>query len=160
MNLNAVSVLALLALFAGFGAVFVLNSQAVAQQQPPVSVPVPYFFAPGDVVGVVNSFLFVFVFSLLFFGFGAPIALGLEGAKYAHFLSIPLGAMKFFDLAFAVPQIFAAMSATVLGQGIIDDYRGVKTVFDYWDDAIRYFALGAAVLFVLLVFRPFVIGFF
>ncbi len=158
MNLNAISVLALLALFAGFAGVFVLNSQGAAQQQPLISVPVPYFFAPGDVVGVVNSFLFVFVFSLLFFGFGAPIALGLEGAKYAFLISA--GGMKFFDLAFAVPQIFAAMAATVLGRGIIDDYRGVKTVFDYWDSALGYLALGVAVLFVLLVFRPFVIGFF
>ncbi|MFA6048568.1 MAG: hypothetical protein WC792_01300 [Candidatus Micrarchaeia archaeon] len=162
MNLNAFSVLALLALFAGFAGVFVVNATAQDDSQRAV-VQAPFataFGAPGafSEIGAINSFLFVLLFSLLFFGIAAPLALGFEGARYAALFSS--GHLNFFDIAFLVPEVLAAVSATVIGKGIIDDYRGNKSVFESWDEAIRWLALGAAVLVVLLVLRPHLAGFF
>ena len=81
-----------------------------------------------------------------------------EGAKYAQFFA--LGQMKYFDVVFIVPQLLAVISATVLGQGIVDDYRGKKSVFVSGVTAAKFFALGLALVIVLLLVRPFLVDLF
>ncbi len=161
MNLNVFSVLALLAMFAGFGAVFLVNASAHDASQR-IIVQAPFATAVGGAgfswQGAANSFLFVFLFSLLFFGFAAPLALGFEGARFGALFAA--GHLNFFDLSFLVPEVLAAVSATILGKGIIDDYRGAKSVFESWDEAVKWLLLGLVVLLVLLALRPYLSGLF
>lgn len=109
----------------------------------------------GGVLGILNSYFFVFIFSLLFFGFSAFIAMGIEGAKYASMIST--GSMPGYDLLFAVPQIFALIAATELGQGVMNDFEGKESIFenDGWKTAFVYFAAGIALAVVLVAARDF-----
>ncbi|MFQ5405866.1 MAG: hypothetical protein ACE5DI_01775 [Candidatus Micrarchaeia archaeon] len=152
--MNALAFLSIVALLLSFGVVFAANSA----EEGSLGVPVPYVFVPGDWLSIVNSFFFVFLLSLLFFGFGGPVAMGFEGAKYAYFFVG--GQMSYFDIVFVVPQLLAVISASVLGQGAIDDYRGKGSVFVSGMQASKFFALGVGVLVVLLFLRPFLVGFF
>lgn len=132
-----------------FAAVFAAQSALGAA----IEFKPPYYYAPGDALGVINSFFFVFFFSLLFFGYAAPLALGIEAVKYASYFST--GAANAFDLLFAAPGILAALSAIRLGHGVLRDLRGEGSVFDEFSIAARFFIAGAVVLGVLLVVKRF-----
>ncbi len=137
--------------------VFVIAFAAVFAAQTAFGATIefkpPYYYAPGDALGVVNSFFFVFFFSLLFFGYAAPIALAVEAVKYASYFST--GAVGVIDLLFAAPGILAALSAIRLGHGVLRDLRGEGSVFDEFSAAARLFIAGAILLGVLLVAKQF-----
>ncbi|MEK6843157.1 MAG: hypothetical protein AABY04_01595 [Candidatus Micrarchaeota archaeon] len=114
----------------------------------------PYYYAPNEWVSQVNAFFFVFLFSLLFFGYSAPIATGIEGAKYAAILLAGTG--SFFDFAFIVPELLAVYSATLLGQGVLNDFEG-QTVFEHWGKALKVFGIAFCMLAILIVARFFVV---
>ncbi|MFH0971342.1 MAG: hypothetical protein V1835_02125, partial [Candidatus Micrarchaeota archaeon] len=91
---------------------------------------------------------------LLFFGYSSPIALGVEGAKYA---SLALsGAMPIYDYVFLIPEVLAAYSAVLLGRGVLDDFEG-KSIFEHWSAALRVFMVGFALVVVLFLLRGFVV---
>lgn len=134
---------------AAFGTVFYLNSSETdgkALQFTP-----PYHYVVGETISFVNAFLFVFILSAVFFGFGVPIALGIEGLKFASLFS--LGAMPAYDMLFAVPEVVVAYSAALLGKGAIEDYRGKGNVFTSWKDALKWFAVSLFMLLVLILAR-------
>ncbi|MEM0475787.1 MAG: hypothetical protein QW343_03260 [Candidatus Norongarragalinales archaeon] len=114
----------------------------------------PYYYASNDVLGAINAFSFAFLFSLLFFGYGGPIAMLVEGAKHASFLAS--GAASVFDAAFALPSLLACFSGVALGQGALREWRGTGSFFEEWSGAARFFAAGAVLLGVLLVAKRFV----
>ncbi|MFH0971502.1 MAG: hypothetical protein V1835_02945 [Candidatus Micrarchaeota archaeon] len=154
MNLSAVlGFAALILVFAGvyaFGYDFATGkAKATALDFKP-----PYYYMQGEFVSYINAFFFVFVFSLLFFGYSAPIALGVEGAKYA---SLTLGgAIPIYDYAFLIPEVLAAYSAVLLGRGVLDDFEG-KSIFEHWSAALRVFTVGFALVVVLFLLRGFVV---
>jgi hypothetical protein len=115
----------------------------------------PYAYTPGDYWSELNSFFFVFVFSLLFFGFASPVALGIEGAKHASSL---LAGAPYYDLLFIVPAVVACLSATWLGQGLYADLEGRIYVFKAWPRAAVYFDIALVLLAVLLALRPTVVA--
>ncbi|MBI4361084.1 hypothetical protein HY572_04920 [Candidatus Micrarchaeota archaeon] len=118
-----------------FFAVYGFNlSQPQAIQLEP-----PYAFVPNDVQSELLSLTFVFVFSALFFGFSAPLALGIEAAKFASLYSA--GSVDATYLAFALPQVIVALSATYLGQGLLKDYQG--------DGRWKQYAQKSAMLLIL-----------
>ena len=133
-----------------FGGVLYLNTSANEGENLIFLVP-PYNYVVGATLSYINAFLFVFILSAAFFGIAAPIALGVEGLKYASLLSA--GIMPVYDLLFAIPQLFAAYSAALLGRGAIEDYQGKGSVFAHWQDAVKFFAIGAVSLAVLIAVR-------
>ncbi len=154
MNLNALSALAVFALFLGFAAGFFLTAPADAQAR--VIVGLPFSFVSGGLLSEFNAFFFSLIFSLLLFGLGAPIALGWLGLHYGGLVA--QGSVKLFDLSFVLPQVFAAIAATAIGAGVLRDYRGLQGIFDAWDEAVKFFVLGLVLLVLLLLVRPLVIG--
>lgn len=122
--------------FAGvFFAVYGFN----LSQPEAIHLEPPYQFTPNDIQSELLSLTFVFVFSALFFGFSAPLALGVEAAKFASLYSAGLVDVTY--LAFALPQALVAFSATYLGQGLLKDYQG--------DNRWREFAQKSAMLLIL-----------
>jgi len=149
MHINTVAALALFAFTAAFFAVWLTNQAAPAEQQF-IFLP-PYHYEADDYWSYLTAFFFATVFSLLFFGAGAPIAMAIEGAKYASLYSV--GVMPAFDLAFAVPTLIAALAAATLGQGVIADYRNKGSLFDYWRTSVLYFNTALLLFFILLAIR-------
>lgn len=113
----------------------------------------PYAFAVGDPLSMVTAFAFAFLFSLLFFGYSAPLAMIFEGVKYGYLYA--RGGMPFFDLFFAVPAVFACYSAILLGRSAWDDFKGTGSLFKGWRRAFKYFMAGAVLLGFLLLARRF-----
>jgi len=149
--MNTPLVLGIVVFAMSFAAVYYVNQNSATQFQ----FTPPYAFASGgDLVSVLNSLFFVFFFTLLFFGMGAPLALGIEGLKYASFYfaqAIPL-----FDLFYVLPQLIAAYSAVVLGTGALADFQGKASLFDYWKEGMKFFVAALALTAVLFLVRPFV----
>ncbi|HLD62333.1 MAG TPA: hypothetical protein VI875_00535 [Candidatus Norongarragalinales archaeon] len=135
-----------------FGGVLYLNSSA-GEGTKLFFVTPPYNYAVGDALSYVNAFLFVFILSAAFFGIAAPLALGIEGLKYASLLST--GIMPVYDILFAIPQVFAAYSAALLGRGAIEDYQGKGSVFAHWKDSVKFFVVGAVSLVILIAVRSY-----
>lgn len=113
----------------------------------------PYSFEVGGLVSIVTSYFFVFITSLLFFGYGAPIALAVEGVKYASLFS--LSALPAFDLLFIVPQFLACYSAVRIGEGALEDFANRGSLYSRWRDAFKYFMISLVLLAVLLLLRRF-----
>ncbi len=121
--------------------------------EPSTAVKPPYYFQENDVKSEFNGFFFVFLFSLLFFGLSAPIALAVEGAKYGTLISTQ--GVRAFDFAFAIPEVLAAYSAVLLGQAVMNDLGSEKNVFDAWSAALKFFAAGLALTALLVAARTF-----
>ncbi len=155
--MNAIFILSFLALVIGAGYVAYTNfdPQTVSFKNPPtLQFTPPYSFNPGEWVGPLNAFFFVFLFSLLFFGLSTPLALGTEGAKFGSMLST--GGPP-YDFVFIIPEILAAQSAVLLGQGVLRDFGSENTVFASWTAAAKYFAAGLALTLILVAARSLVI---
>ncbi|HEV8289784.1 MAG TPA: hypothetical protein VGQ00_02405 [Candidatus Norongarragalinales archaeon] len=143
--MNTITLFSLIVFATVFAAVYINNTTTGAT---PIVFTPPYSYASGgDLLSELNAFLFTFIFSLLFFGLSAPIALGIEGAKYAGLFTQHL--MSAFDFAFLLPQVIAVFAATLLGQAIIDDYTEKRSLLEGWTDARNYF-LAAFVLFIVV----------
>ena len=148
--MNVIGIIGIAALIIGFAAVFSINiesAQPLKFKENPVSVAPPYYFEPGKPLSYVVATLFVFGFSLLLFGFSAPLAMALEGAKYASLLSS--GTLQYYDLLFLVPEAAAMYSAVLLGKGVLNDLEGKENVFAQWDLAKKYFAFALAATLIL-----------
>lgn len=139
--MKAVFVLSVIIFAAAFGAVYSVNSFTGYD----VFFKPPYHYAAGGLPSEANAFAFAFIFSLLFFGYSAPIALGIEGLKYASLYSS--GIIGLPALAFILPQFVACFAAMTLGEGAIKDYKGEGKMIDYAWKAFKYLAV-AIVLFV------------
>ncbi len=113
----------------------------------------PYHFKVGEFASIANSYFFVFITSLLFFGFAAPLALAVEGLKYGALFS--LHAMPAFDLLFFVPQALACRSAILIGESALEDFAGRGSFYANWRRAFKYFIVSLVLLGVLLVARGF-----
>lgn len=153
--MNGISLLAFAVLIASFFGVIAYNA---IPGNAAVSYSPPYYFAKSDWVGYANSFAFVLVFSLLFFGLGAPAAMAIEGLKYGVLFSA--GVLPVSDLSFLIPEILAMLAACTLGEGVINDWSGKGIIFNYWSEGMRYLAFGLASLAILVfVFHnPFISG--
>ena len=146
--MNGIAVLSLLVFFTcffGLAAYDMMASSGMYYYTP------PYFFRIGDWLGALVSFSFVFIFSLLFFGLGAPAAMAVEGLKFGTLIAS--GHITLFGLLFIFPQLLAMISATTLGEGIMKDWEGKSTVFNYWSDGLRYFFMGIGLLAALVVLQ-------
>ncbi len=177
--MNFWTVLAIISFVACFSVVALLNYGAVLTAGPANATAVKYSIQPisppysfdiysdkdfnlkqGGVLGILNAYFFVFVFSLLFFGFSAFLAMGAEGLKYASFIST--GSMPGYDLMFLLPQFLAVVAATELGEGVMNDFEGRESIFenDNWKHAFVYFAAGLALTVVLVAVRSYALPFF
>ncbi|MBI5229188.1 hypothetical protein HY991_03690 [Candidatus Micrarchaeota archaeon] len=147
--MNPTIVIGVIVFIAAFGAVYFYNSSA---ENKFLFIPL-YHYEPGDFLSEVNAFLFPFIFSLLFFGISAPLALGMEGLKYASLLST--GGMASYDLAFALPQVIAAFSATVFGTAILNDYSGKGNLLEDLKKGAKYLGYAFALMLLLFFMRSF-----
>lgn len=109
-------------------------------QPQAVSLLPPYAFTPDDTLSELLSLAFVFAFSLLFFGYAAPLALGIEGAKFGSLVST--GAVHWSYVALAAPEIAVSLSAMYLGQGLLLDYQGKGLWQHYAKRSVIFFILG------------------
>lgn len=157
MNLLAAASFAAFVLAFGVVAVGNLQTDTMTFQNPPdLSFRPPYSFdAPGSLQSELDAFFFTFLFSLLFFGVSAPVALALEGAKFGTLLVTGSPA---FNFAFIAPQLFAAYAAILLGQGALKDFDGKENVFASWGGALKYFGAGLALTLALILVRGQIIG--
>ncbi len=154
MNILFVLSVALLVLGFVFVAASNFDFEAGAfKAQPSAAFKPPYYFAENDVKSEFNAFFFVFLFSLLFFGLSAPVALAIEGLKYGTLIST--ASPTAFEFAFAIPGVLASYSAVLLGQAIMNDLGSEKSVFDAWSAALKYFAAGLALTALLATARMF-----
>ena len=113
----------------------------------------PYQFKAGDFASIANSYFFVFVTSLLFFGYAAPLALAVEGLKYGSLYS--LNALPAFDLLFFFPQVLACRSAILVGESALEDFANRGSLYSNWRRAFKYFVASLLLLGALLVARGF-----
>lgn len=132
-----------------FGAVFYFNSDTAKDRL--YQFTPPYHYVVGETTSFINAFLFVFILSAAFFGLTSPIALGIEGLKYASLYTN--ASMPAFDLLFIIPQVIVAYSASLLGKGAVEDYDGKGNVFAYWKDALKWFAIATGALLGLIIAR-------
>ncbi|MBI5035805.1 hypothetical protein HZC09_00525 [Candidatus Micrarchaeota archaeon] len=109
----------------------------------------PYAYVPGDMASEASSLVFVFVLSLLFFGYSAPIALGIEAAKYASMIST--NALPVTHAAFILPAMLASVAAVYLGQGLLKDYKGEGNWIDYAQKS-AYYMIAALVIWLIVFF--------
>jgi|YelNatPaOPRAMG01_1025707.scaffolds.fasta_scaffold12660_2 Mn2+/Fe2+ NRAMP family transporter len=155
--MNSLSFFSVIVFFACFAAVFFINSQAIQNNSNLFSFTPPY--AENGVIGVFNAFFFVFVFSLLFFGFTAPVAMGVQGlvlaSKYSYFIAGLNKNFSYWSFAFIIPQFFAVFAAVSLGEGVIKDYTGKGSVYEGWNEAIKFFSIGLAVLILMVLIQNF-----
>jgi hypothetical protein len=146
--MKAYIILGLMVFMAAFAGIFYLNYQPGEK----INFKPPYHYVPGEPLSYANAFFFVFVFSLLMIpkiGSLAPIALGIEGTKYASLLS--LGKMPVTDLLFVAPQVIAAYSAAVLAQGVVDDLDEKQSLTLSMQKAVKYLIV-AVILFAAVLF--------
>ena len=164
--MNIWSVFGLISFMACFAVVFLLNSGAAAVSMVSTNstanvtysiapIQPPYRFVAGDTASQLNAYFFVFIFSLLFFGFSAFLAMGVEGLKYASFFSS--GNMAAYDLLFVAPQILAMIAAAELGEGIMNDFEARESIFENenWKKALFYLAFGFVLTVVLAAARSY-----
>ncbi|HLD76077.1 MAG TPA: hypothetical protein VI874_03600 [Candidatus Norongarragalinales archaeon] len=118
------------------------------QHYEPFLLTPPYAYTPADGLSEAYAFLFVFTTSFLFFGFAAPLALGIESGKIASLLST--NTVPLTHALFLVPYFFAAVSATYLGQGLLKDYRGEGLWKDHAHKSAWY--LGLSIILWALVY--------
>ncbi|MFA5247603.1 MAG: hypothetical protein WC408_06985 [Candidatus Micrarchaeia archaeon] len=148
--MNAMSIVAFGALLFAFFGVLAYNSLSGMEK---VTYEPPYYFVKGDSIAYVNAFCFVFLFSMLFFGMGAPAAMAIEGAKYAILFSI----LPLYDLLFVIPELLAMLAASKLGEGVMADWSGEGNIYGYWNEGVRLLLMGIAALVILIVAKPFVL---
>lgn len=139
---------ALVALSACFAGVYFVNSSGAGE---PVFIAPPYHSQVGDAGSFVASFAFVFLFSLLFFGYAAPVALAIEGLKYASLFTVR--GLPWFDLLFILPEVLACYSAILLGHSALAEFTSSGSLFSSWRRAFKYFMVAAVLFGVLLVAR-------
>ena len=161
--MNALGVAGALAFVIGFAALFALNVDLQSlnadsftfssNPQATVVLP-PYYFKEGRPLSYATAFFFVFIGSILLFGFSAPLVMFLEGAKYGYMYS--QGTLSYYDPFYIVPEMFAMYAAVLLGQGVLKDFEGKENVFEQWDAAKKYFLFAVAGLVILLVARAFI----
>ena len=154
--MNLLFVLSVAFLVLGFAYVAASNYDFTAGEfkaEPSIAFRPPYYFEENSIASEFNAFFFVFLFSLLFFGLTAPVALAIEGAKYGTLISMP--SPQTFDFAFAIPQVLAAYSAVLLGQAVLNDIGSEKSVFDAWGIALKYFAAGILLTAALVASKAF-----
>ncbi len=155
--MNSLSYFSVIVFFACFAAVFFINSQAIQNQSNLFSFNPPY--AESGLIGVFNAFFFVFVFSLLFFGFTAPVAMGVQGLVLASQYSAFIGGLNknfsYWSFALIIPQFFAVFAATSLGEGVIKDYEGKGSVYTGWNEAIKFFLIGLGLLILIILIKSF-----
>jgi hypothetical protein len=149
MYMNATSLIAFAALFLAFVGVFAYQSYSGQM----VNYNPPYFFGIESWMGNVNAFSFVFIFSMLFFGMGAPAAMAMEGAKFASIYPV----VPFYDMLFIVPEVFAMLAAARLGEGVMADWSGEGNIYLHWREGIKFLAIGLAFLALLTFLRPVVV---
>ena len=145
--MNGISLLSLLVLLLTLGGLLAYN--AVSSEKSYFAPP--YFFSKGDDWSFISAFAFVFVFSTLFFGLSAPVAMAVEGLKFGSLLSA--GQMPAYDLVFLVPEIFAMLAATGLGEAVMSDYSGKKSIYESWSANFSYLAVGVALLVAFILLR-------
>ncbi len=156
--MNSLSFFSVVVFFACFAAVFFINSQAMQSKSTLFSFTPPY--AESGLFGIFNAFFFVFVFSLLFFGFTAPVAMGVQGlvlaSNYSYFMAGMNNNFSYWSFAFILPQFLAVFAATSLGEGVIKDYEGKGSVYTGWNEALKFFSIGLVVLMVMVLIQSFV----
>jgi len=147
--MKLIAIFSVVVLVAAFAGVYGYNT---TQDQALDLVP-PYAFTPNDLVSELLVLAFVFSFSLLFFGYGAPVALGIEGLKFASLYTN--GAVGPTYLLLMLPEVFLALSATYLGQGLLNDYQGKGIWHEYAQKSAIHFIV-ALVLWAAVFFgRPY-----
>jgi len=151
--MNALSILAFGVLLVSFFGVYAYNSIPGTDQ---VTYAPPYYFIKDDALSYLTAFFFVLIFSLLLFGLGAPIAMAIEGTKYAVIVSV----FPVYDLVFIVPELCAMLAAAKLGEGVMADWSGEGNIYKYWSEGIKLALIGFALLLVLMFARPFVLSSF
>jgi hypothetical protein len=147
--MNATSLVAFAVLLVAFFGVLAYN----AYSGQSVTYAPPYYFSIGDWLSYVNAFCFVFIFSMLFFGLGAPAAMAIEGVKYGVLYSV----VPIYDMLFMVPEILAMLAASRLGEGVMADWSGEGNVYGYWREGFEYIAAGIVLLALLIILRPFIL---
>jgi|GEM_PF-952235 len=149
--MNALSLVAFGVLLVSFFGVFFYNVVPGAEK---VTYAPPYYFIKDDALSYLNAYFFVLIFSLLLFGMGAPVAMAIEGTKYAVLMSV----LPLYDLVFIIPELCAMLAATKLGEGVMADWSGEGNIYNYWSEGIKLALIGFALLIVLMFARPFVLS--
>jgi len=149
--MNALSLLAFGVLIISFFGVFAYNTLPGMEK---VTYAPPYYFIKDDALSYVNAYFFVLIFSLLLFGMGAPVAMAIEGTKYAVLISI----LPLYDMVFVIPELCAMLAATKLGEGVMADWSGEGNIYNYWSEGIKLALIGVALLVVFMAARPFMLS--
>lgn len=147
--MKLIAVFSVVVLVAAFAGIYGYNTT----QPQTLDLTPPYAFEPNDLVSELMVLAFVFAFSLLFFGFGAPLALGIEGLKFGSLYSS--GAIGPSYLLLMIPEVFLALSATYLGQGLLNDYQGKGIWHEYAQKSAIHFIIALVIWAAVYFGRPY-----
>lgn len=152
--------LALLAFILVFSAVYFVNNS------PSYELKFPFIYGdtliPGEAPqfyslrNLLVSYAFVFAASLLFFGYGAAIALGFEAAKYAQLYVAQQ--IHPYELVFILPELMAAYAALLLAGGAMGEAKSGVNPLQNAGKAAALFAAGLILTVFAYFLRNFVIS--
>jgi hypothetical protein len=113
----------------------------------PVLIDPPYHYVPGDLLSELNGFVFTFLFSLLFFGLSAPLAIAIEAAKQASQFSVSKSLAVHF--LFTLPNILASFAAVSFGAAAFEDIEGKKPLEYSMAEGTRTLLVAIGIFLVL-----------
>ncbi len=144
--MRALNVLSLLFYLGVSAAILTVNLGEQAPAQLLLLQP-PYHYVPGDLLSEFTGFIFTFLFSLLFFGLSAPLAIAIEAAKQASFFS----ANKELTISalFSLPNIMASFAAVSLGAAAFEDIEGKKPLEYALSEGFRTLLVAIALFLVV-----------
>ena len=147
--------------------IFVFSVFYFVNNSPSYEIKFPYIY--GDALapaqegqptqffslrGLLVSYAFVFAASLLFFGYGAAIALGFEAAKYAQlYIAQQIHA---YELVFLLPEFLAAYAAVMLAGAALEEAKSGVNPLHNLGKAIALFTAGLILTVFAFFLRNFV----
>ena len=161
--MNLISILSLAVLLVSIVGVYYIDASATAiakengSQAELFQFTTPYYFQAGDLTAYFSAFFFAFLFSLLFFGFSGIITGVIEGLKFGTILTSILftttAMYSYVDLLFIIPQVFAILAASTLGQGVINDYHARGNIREELTTSAKYLAIGLILTAIFYVIK-------
>lgn len=145
--MRALNVMSLLLYLGVCAALLTVNLNDRTTNGPQLLIQPPYHYVPGDIWSELNGFAFTFLFSLLFFGLTAPLAVAVEAAKQASQFSISKSLA--ISVLFTLPNILASFAAVSLGAAAFEDMEGKKPLEYSLTEGFRTLLVAVALFLVV-----------
>lgn len=110
-------------------------------------------FTVAHPLSLFSSVAFVFVCSLLFFGYAAPFAMAYEAARLS---SLYAGGVRHpVDFLVIIPQFLAVAAALSFSSGVSAEFNHKGILYQGWRRGMALIAASAIALIALIFLRPY-----